>query len=249
MATNRRQQIQLSPDEQAAFFRERKKAALATIDKDGFPHVVAMNYFARDGAFYMTSYGKAQKVVNLRRHPRASFLVEIPDPYHEIRGVLVRGDVTFIEDDDVVRTTMEEIRVSQLRRTTSPQPSVDVARIGNTPLGTVLRRPEFTVEDLRRVLSSPQLADIPDSIWSTVHADRKYAAYVERQHHEVRRASELESKRLPERIDYSVFTSLRPEARQALCRFRPATFGQASRLEGITPADLTLLSVLVKKHG
>src|SRR5207237_10902687 len=61
MATNRRQQIQLSPDEQAAFFRERKKAALATIDKDGFPHVVAMNYFASDGAFYMTSYGKAQK--------------------------------------------------------------------------------------------------------------------------------------------------------------------------------------------
>src|SRR5262249_58919016 len=47
MATNRRQQIQLNPDEQTAFFRERKKAALATIDKDGFPHVVAMNYFAR----------------------------------------------------------------------------------------------------------------------------------------------------------------------------------------------------------
>ena len=70
MATNRRQQIQLSPDEQAAFFRERKKAALATIDKDGFPHVVAMNYFASDGAFYMTSYGKAQKVVNIRRNPK-----------------------------------------------------------------------------------------------------------------------------------------------------------------------------------
>ena len=47
MAINRRRQIQLSPDEQAAFFRERKKAALATIDKDGFPHVVAMNYFVR----------------------------------------------------------------------------------------------------------------------------------------------------------------------------------------------------------
>ena len=52
MAANRRQQIRLSPEEQAAFFRERKKAALATIDQDGFPHVVAMNYFARDGAFY-----------------------------------------------------------------------------------------------------------------------------------------------------------------------------------------------------
>jgi general stress protein 26 len=52
MATDRRQQIRLSRDEQAAFFRDRKKAALATIDKDGFPHVVAMNYFARDGAFW-----------------------------------------------------------------------------------------------------------------------------------------------------------------------------------------------------
>src|SRR5678809_980093 len=77
MATNRRQQIQLSPDEQAAFFRERKKAALATIDKDGFPHVVAMNYFAADGAFYMTSYGKAQKVVNIRRNSRVALMIEL----------------------------------------------------------------------------------------------------------------------------------------------------------------------------
>ena len=87
MATNRRQQIQLSPDEQAAFFRERKKAALATIDKDGFPHVVAMNYFARDGSFYMTSYGKAQKVVNIRRNPKVALMMEAGDEYAELRGV------------------------------------------------------------------------------------------------------------------------------------------------------------------
>src|SRR6266852_1929560 len=91
MATNRRQQIQLSPDEQAAFFRERKKAALATIDKDGFPHVVAMNYFALDGAFYMTSYGKAQKVVNIRRNPKVALMIEAGDEYAELRGVLIRG--------------------------------------------------------------------------------------------------------------------------------------------------------------
>jgi tRNA uridine 5-carboxymethylaminomethyl modification enzyme len=127
--------------------------------------------------------------------------------------------------------------------------SVECARVDGVPLGAILRRPEFSVEDLRRFLALPELSDISDAVWATVHADRKYAAYVQRQHREVRRASELEAKRLPERIDYSVFTSLRPEARQALSRFRPATFGQASRLEGITPADLTLLSVLVKKHA
>jgi tRNA uridine 5-carboxymethylaminomethyl modification enzyme len=140
--------------------------------------------------------------------------------------------------------------------------AVDSTRIDGTPLSTILRRPEFSIDDLRRaLLGSPNsalstqhsallpLSNIPDQIWSTVHADRKYSAYVERQHHEVRRAAELESKRLPDRVDYAVFTSLRPEARQALTRFRPATFGQASRLEGITPADITLLAVLVKKHG
>jgi PPOX class probable F420-dependent enzyme len=99
MATNRRQQIQLSPEEQATFFRERKKAALATIDKDGFPHVVAMNYVARDGAFYMTSYGKAQKVVNIRRNPRVALMIEAGDEYAELRGVMIRGRCEILDDE------------------------------------------------------------------------------------------------------------------------------------------------------
>jgi PPOX class probable F420-dependent enzyme len=99
---NRRRQIQLSPDEQAAFFRERKKAALATIDKDGFPHVVAMNYFTRDGAFYMTSYGKAQKVVNIRRNPRVALMVETGDTYAELRGVMIRGRCEILEGQEAV---------------------------------------------------------------------------------------------------------------------------------------------------
>jgi nitroimidazol reductase NimA-like FMN-containing flavoprotein (pyridoxamine 5'-phosphate oxidase superfamily) len=107
MATDRRQQIRLSPDEQAAFFRERKKAALATIDKDGFPHVVAMNYYARDGAFYMTSYGKAQKVVNIRRNPKVALMIEAGDEYAELRGVMIRGRCEILEDETSVRAAFE----------------------------------------------------------------------------------------------------------------------------------------------
>src|SRR6266849_5376760 len=103
MATDRRQQIQLSPEEQAAFFRERKKAALATIDKDEFPHGVAMNYFAKDGAFYMTSYGKAQKVLNVRRNPKVALMVETGDSYPELQGVMVRGHCEIIEDAEAVK--------------------------------------------------------------------------------------------------------------------------------------------------
>src|SRR5207247_3792490 len=67
---------------------------------------------------------------------------------------------------------------------------------------------------------------------ATVFADRKYAAYIDRQRAEIRRHAELEHKRLPHSLDYDRFESLRAEARQALSRFRPATFGQAGRLEG-----------------
>ena len=118
MATNRRQQIQLSPDEQAAFFRERKKAALATIDKDGIRLVLAMNYFATDVAFYMTSYGKAQKVLNIRRNPKVALMIEAGDEYAELRGVMVRGRCEILEDEASVRAAFEGRAAAQA----SPSP-------------------------------------------------------------------------------------------------------------------------------
>jgi len=72
---NRRRQIRFTPEEQAAFLRAHRKAALTTMDKDGFPHVVAMNFFVKDGAFYMTSYGKAQKLLEIRRNPKVALMV------------------------------------------------------------------------------------------------------------------------------------------------------------------------------
>jgi PPOX class probable F420-dependent enzyme len=102
---NRRQQIQLTPEEQAAFLRQHHKAAFATIDKDGFPHVVGMNYVVKDGVFYMTSYGKAQKVLNVRRNPKVGLMVETGNSYAELRGVMVRGHCEIIEDPEAVRAT------------------------------------------------------------------------------------------------------------------------------------------------
>lgn len=95
---NRRQQIRLSPGEQEALFREQRKAALATLGRDGFPHLVAMNYFVKDGTFWMTSYGKAQKVVNIRRDPRVALMIESGKDYGELRGVMVRGHCAILED-------------------------------------------------------------------------------------------------------------------------------------------------------
>ena len=90
---NLRRQIRLSPEEQAVLFRKHRKAALATLDQDGFPHVVAMNYFVKDGDFYMTSYGKAQKVLNIQRNNKVALMIEEGNAYSELRGVMVRGIV------------------------------------------------------------------------------------------------------------------------------------------------------------
>ena len=134
MATDRRRQIRLSPDEQAAFFRERKKAALATIGQDGFPHVVAMNYFARDGAFFMTSYGKAQKVVNIRRNPKVALMIEAGDAYAELRGVMIRGHCHILEDEASVRAAFESRGEAQ-ERASAVQPGA----LASAPKRVVLK--------------------------------------------------------------------------------------------------------------
>jgi nitroimidazol reductase NimA-like FMN-containing flavoprotein (pyridoxamine 5'-phosphate oxidase superfamily) len=66
-----------------------------------------MNYFARDGAFYMTSYGKAQKVLNVRRNPNVALMVEAGDEYSELRGVMIRGRCEILEGEAAVRAAFE----------------------------------------------------------------------------------------------------------------------------------------------
>ena len=114
---SRRPEIQLSAQERDAFLSEPHKAALATIDKDGFPHVVAMGYRYKDGIIYMTSYGKAQKVLNVRRNPKVGVMVETGSLYSEYRGVMIRGNCEVIEDPQVVRETMGLVGRSETART------------------------------------------------------------------------------------------------------------------------------------
>src|SRR5271168_296977 len=106
---NRREQIQLTRAEQTEFLAHPRKAALATTGKDCFPHVVAMKYLAKDGVIYMTSYGKAQKVVNIRRNPKVAVMVEGGQSYAELRGVMIRGLCELIEDAEAVARTMREL--------------------------------------------------------------------------------------------------------------------------------------------
>lgn len=97
--------------------------------------------------------------------------------------------------------------------------------------------------------NNPDIHHLPRAVWTTVHADLRYESYVRREEAHIRRTHEMETRRLPHAIDYAAISGLRNEARNALARFRPDTFGQAGRLEGVTPADLSLVAVHMKRWG
>ena len=111
------------------------------------------------------------------------------------------------------------------------------------PLSQWLKRQENTPEKLPGTLYnrySPQS-------WKVIETDFKYEGYLLREQAQIEKQSRLENKRIPEKLDYDAMPSLRLEARQKLREYRPETLGQASRISGITPADLSVISVWITK--
>ncbi len=114
-------------------------------------------------------------------------------------------------------------------------------------LGDACRRPEFGPSDLARALSEAG-EQLDEPVVFHAHAERRYEPYLVRQGAEIRRQREQARRAIPEWLTRADLSPMRAEAIEALTRFRPATFAQAARLEGITPADLTLLTVLLERR-
>jgi tRNA uridine 5-carboxymethylaminomethyl modification enzyme len=109
------------------------------------------------------------------------------------------------------------------------------------PLIKMLRRPEFTWADA--IARCPELTTISPAAAEQIEIDLKYEGYVTRQDQEVERQRRWADKRIPTSFDYAKIVSLRTEAREKLTRVRPVTVSQASRISGITPADVALLLI------
>ena len=116
-------------------------------------------------------------------------------------------------------------------------------------LAELLRRPRVGYADL--ALFDPQRPALPAAVTEQAEIRIKYDGYIKRQLKQVAEFSKMESRRLPEDIDYSGINGLRLEARQKLQKIRPENFGQASRISGVSPADVAALMVYVEsmKNG
>ncbi len=137
----------------------------------------------------------------------------------------------------------------QYRRFDVKQKAVEteIARLESTRCGTqtlaqILRQPGVQYRD---IISSN--FDVSDNIITQVEIAIKYAGYIARQENEVAKLKSLEDKQIPEGFDYGAVPSLRIEARQKFMKIRPATVGQASRISGVSPTDIGILIVWLKR--
>ncbi len=108
-------------------------------------------------------------------------------------------------------------------------------------LAELLRRPEIDYASLRAI--DPDRPTLSDDICLTVQVEIKYAGYIRRELEEVERFLRMEQRRLPEDIDYRGIAGLRLEAAEKLSKMRPVSIGQASRISGVNPADISVLLI------
>ena len=110
----------------------------------------------------------------------------------------------------------------------------------------LLRRPGVTYEVIRAAF--PELPELAPEVREQVEIRSRYEGYIKKQQEQVERMERLEEKRLPDTIDYAAVPSLRDEAREKLAAIRPESVGQASRISGVSPADISVLLVWLEQQ-
>ena len=145
-----------------------------------------------------------------------------------------------------IQATKEKLSMVHLK----PGPEIDdyLHSIGFDGLGhgmsalELLKRPKVKVKDLQPWIQE----EIEPKIASQIEIEVKYAGYIEKAKRDARHLQAMESRVLPLDLDYLHMDNLRLEARQKLDQIRPRTLGQASRISGINPSDIAILSLFVK---
>ena len=124
---------------------------------------------------------------------------------------------------------------------------------GSTPLkngitlAELIRRPELSYEALEAI--DPGRTELSEEVVEQINIRIKYDGYIRRQMKQVEQFKKLETKRIPDAINYDEIGSLRIEAKQKLNQYRPISIGQASRISGVSPADISVLLVYMESYG
>lgn len=157
----------------------------------------------------------------------------------------------FTQKKAMIEQEVERLHKTKLRPEDHVQAVLEAAGsvllVNSVDAASILRRPEITYGHIERMLPSPY--ELTDDMKEQVEIQLKYSGYIEKQLAQVERLKKMEKKKIPEDIDYHAVHGLANEAKHNLSEIRPVSLGQASRIAGVTPADISILLVYLEHYN
>ena len=174
----------------------------------------------------LSHIGLRAGLVSEARHAR------VVEKYRQVDKEITRLQTVICPPSEAVNTLLRSFGSAELKT--------------GATMADLIRRPELGYEKLAPI--DPERPDLPSAVRESVEISIRYEGYIRRQKAQVEQFQRMESRRLPEDLDYEAISALRLEARQKLAKARPLNLGQASRISGVSPADITALMVYLENR-
>ena len=149
-------------------------------------------------------------------------------------------------DQEIQRFLQEKISPSEKVNNILSKYNQNIDR--GLKLAELLKRPNITYEVIKELDENTQKLGLTRDIYEQVEVKIKYEGYIKRQIEQVNMSDKLEKIKIPENIDYSKIEHISTETRDKLAKIRPVTLGQASRIGGVKPADISVLMIMIESH-